>query len=516
MKKNILYIALLAITSIANATPDENKQYQRETQNKITIIESEIKEIKEAHEKNEYAAKESTYEILKKIEGITEKSKQDQSIHRAKEESEKEITNKSIEYIEKTVTLQNTRIDQTINTINLALTIISAFLVLTGFITFFSATKKAEEEAREAAELWFQQNTADLKERVTELTASAKSVFENYISLMDSLRTEAIEKLEKSMHAVLNGNTNLSQIDQEALEKAAQKAAQKPDNELTFTDWNSRAFNAIKNSDYSSAIEFWRKAKESFDATQKQIMSAEVNSAIAYRKIGEYGTAIILSEKIIKELDGDNSPEAIEQKALALMNISSCTLKTENIQKAKENLDLAEKALGQITDERAQDYLTSISLNLANTLQKTSPNEALELCKRGQERSQESTTQHGRNNLTGAINLEGYITLMEAKKIWENQEKSIQEIKKALEIFKTAHKLNPAEKIITGNIYYAEYLLGTSLQETVSRFKELLESGEESLFNGTIEDLESNPIPAVDLPLKLEINNLWQRRANKT
>lgn len=256
---------------------------------------------------------------------------------------------------------------------------ITLIALVAGFIVYFSMKGRASEEAREAADHWFRQNTRELSERIDVLRADAARL-QSQIDELQSKAQEARGKIESQAQEA-HGRINLltTEIDDhvkqfhegidkagdqilalrakdKAIDHSVQKASvelvqqasialkDKPENEFTSDDHYARGLNEYQEGRFESALlsfdEAIRKAQlESIpDEHHAKLMNAR---ALAVFGVGREEEGIAILEEIDRKYRHSRNPLVREQVARALNN-KGATYTERNESNGEKNNDAVE------------------------------------------------------------------------------------------------------------------------------------------------------------------------------
>ncbi|MDA8191758.1 MAG: tetratricopeptide repeat protein [Gammaproteobacteria bacterium] len=226
---------------------------------------------------------------------------------------------------------QNARIGDLSFYLNLFWFLFSIITIGVGAFGYFSikhrAVEAAESEAKKAARDWFEDEG---RKRANELLDQFKDELEKAKHYRAQIQTTA-EEMKQSRDQMIGELPQLSTknpsiqsvalkrpwrihfvklpiMDTKDSEKTdtlrneAEALKSVPENLYTFTDWNTRAFDAYRNGNAQLAVEYWLNAAKSPRATPSEIASATLDAALA---LGFSDATLSRSEslcdKIIKE-----------------------------------------------------------------------------------------------------------------------------------------------------------------------------------------------------------------------
>ncbi len=211
--------------------------------------------------------------------------------------------------------------------------ILITILVLgAGFITYFSAKSKAESEARDAAEKWFNQRSIQLNADIEQLrtkveTASAQ--IDSHQADIASRAATASASIDEASRTVLQASKVASpeSTDQTINEQAARvvRAASealktKAESSFTADDYYARGLDYFSNKNYQSALAAFEKAIElSFaDVPSQRVAQFYFAKGVSQGQLDKPLDAIATYDAIDQRFGNDTAPAVRGQVANGL------------------------------------------------------------------------------------------------------------------------------------------------------------------------------------------------------
>ena len=177
------------------------------------------------------------------------------------------------------------------NYIALTSVLVTLLVFGAGFITYFSATKKAKEEAREASKKWFDENAIVFKNQIETLKIEATTASEAINTHKSRVQSDAeaatvdiADNVKKARSAILNASTNrpkgesADSRDQEAAKiiRAASEALKaKPEDSFTADDFFARGLAEYAGENYKSAISAFENASQAAGRNTPAVQQAQ-------------------------------------------------------------------------------------------------------------------------------------------------------------------------------------------------------------------------------------------------
>ncbi len=222
--------------------------------------------------------------------------------------------------------------------------LITVIALVGGVMGYFSAARRASDEAKRASEHWFQQHENDLRGQIDALREQANSLqsqlrqkaevasgkidrVANEFDDRTKLRLQGIDEAGQKVLAMLDKHQDRQQpVDPSAI-AAVQQASialeAKPEIAFTSDDHYARGLNEYIAGRFDSALLSFDKALRS---VQTENISPDnhaklINArAVALDQLGRSGEAIAIYDEIDRCYGGDASPALRERVAKALVN----------------------------------------------------------------------------------------------------------------------------------------------------------------------------------------------------
>ena len=199
------------------------------------------------------------------------------------------------------------------NYISLTGVLVTLLVFGAGLITYFSATQKAKEEAQVASKIWFDENLAELKKRIAELQAEARSALEAIkhnsakVSLAADTANAAIADKLKTLDPPLVNTPTAS-----------------TENEFTDDDFYVRGLTDYANNHYQSALHAFKNAYlalncEALISKRAQYLLAQGKALV---ELGEPEQAVAIFDDIDRRFGNEIDPAVRETVAATLLRKS--------------------------------------------------------------------------------------------------------------------------------------------------------------------------------------------------
>lgn len=219
--------------------------------------------------------------------------------------------------------------DKRISDINYSIQFYSILITVLVFIativTYFSASTKAKDEARQSAEIWFKDNEKDLLNKLDKLTKLVEKQASDAIQSIkqDSHKVHEAKQIVMDMQKSFNkgdADNNISSHDANELKEIATDIKQKPESEYTFKDWNTLAFAAVSAGNFETSVDYWDKFLLANESNAINIATALFNKSVAFLHLKKPLDAINSFDEIIDRYKNSLNPEVQQQVAMALVN----------------------------------------------------------------------------------------------------------------------------------------------------------------------------------------------------
>ena len=273
---------------------------------------------------NEKPANNTEFQVFKaqtetKLESLKEIKQQDLVDIKKQVETQKETVNAFDKRIED--------IDYYINFYSILITLVALFVSLA---TFFSASSKAKNEARESAENWFKQNENNLlkdidalKERLKKYEVDAKNdiaqAIQNIQVGINENASQLVKDAQKGTSADFK-STVITANPSPELKAASEELKNKPESQYTFNDWNTLGFAAYAENNLAFAAEYWGKAAIATDASNGASANALFNKGITLDLLNKHEEAIACYDELIQRYGSSAELNLQLQVAKALVS----------------------------------------------------------------------------------------------------------------------------------------------------------------------------------------------------
>ncbi len=359
------------------------------------------------------------------------------------------------------------------------ITVLLAGLGLLGFITVTRKTK-AEAEAEQAAQAWFNEKAATLLKEIERLENRAQEVhlsMDATVKRVNDREVEVQQSMDRLQAIIGRGQDDKTQrsapssTDVSVLQQRDEELQQQPETSYSFDDWNARAHAAYAGGKLTDAIYFWERASQVKGAGAANVAQALYNKGVTQGQTGDNAGAIESCSEVIRRY-GD-APEAAlrERVAMALFN----------------------KGVGL---GRTADYAGAIeSYNEVIRRYGDAPEAAL------------------REQVAMACNELGWRHFVEAKKLWKIDrvaaEQHLQQARQQFDLGVT--KMVVPNGVILGNRAYTRFLQG-DIEGAEADFGAALTAksdGGKRLYEATLKDFEVHPTDE-DAGMGAMVERLWQ------
>jgi len=425
-------------------------------------------------------------ESKEQVDGVEQKVDFVKELTQIKMESLRESTQRDVglvlsklESLDKRIDAQNSKIDQGLNILGIALSVLGGVLAIFGVVGFFSVQAKAKKESARVAVEWFETNSsslrnniASLQERLDGLEAQAKESIEKNVLWVQASARDAMQHIQKQMEnpmgeaSVQNNVTIHSAL---ALAEVAQVAKSKPEQKYSFNDLNSLAFNYYNEDDKASAARYWERASAHIDASDEEIVDSLFNLGITYNQIGHPRKAISTYDAIIDRFSDSGSRHVRLNVARAMLNKG---IILNNLGEHERERDVYQTFLEWEINHKSDGLVEQLS-RVKNCI--------------------------------------GYLDLGDAKKNWSSRGQRDEKLHAAYRRFEEALVLDPKDAFVIGNIAYCDHLMGASEEKSREKLKLALALGGEHLYKATFKDFLLNPVPDLDESFEALLRSEWAK-----
>ena len=248
--------------------------------------------------------------------------------------------------------------------------LITLMVFIAGFVTYFSAARKAKEEALAESKKWFDENATELRIQIEKLKNDAEAAtnqMDTHAAKVRSDADKATEAIAKSTSDVLAASTSIlnstssgrgsesrTATDAEALktvEQASQALKNKPESEFTPEDFYARGLDNYANGNFQSALLAFENAYKSLgeDAPAEPSAAYLFAQGVALGKLGKPEEEIAVYDDIDQRFGQDTAPVVREQVARALSNKGFTLGKLDNPERAIAVYDNIDQRFGKDT-----------------------------------------------------------------------------------------------------------------------------------------------------------------------
>ena len=209
--------------------------------------------------------------------------------------------------------------------------LITLFVFGAGFVTYLSATTKAEQEARSASENWFEQNAIKLRAEIETLRVEATAQINTSVNQVVTSAGEASKTISAAQAAaVLNASKTLGAgefrkaADAEAMQavaEASQSLRSKPEADFTAADFFTRGLSYFSNQDFHAALAAFDSAIQLFAANTPLDLPAQYlfGKGATLSMLNKPHDAIAVYDEMDKRFWADTTPAVGELLTEALL-----------------------------------------------------------------------------------------------------------------------------------------------------------------------------------------------------
>ena len=402
-------------------------------------------------------------------------------------------------------------------------TLITVILFALSIFGYFSVVAKVKEQAQKATEDWVTENETKLRKEIEQLQEEAKKAISDVeksaavtiekIKLQGKYVTEEAQSFTDVLAQAQQSITSGEELDP-ATKTTLQESSSTTDNtpeDNTFDGWNRRAFAAWSNDQWQKAADSWQQAA---DASNRQKAQSLFNKGVSLRKLEKPEEEIKAYQQVIDMCAGSDELALKELVANALVNKG---LALGELKKPEEEIKACQQVIDMFagSDELAlKEPVAKALVNKGITLgELEKPEEAINAYQQVIDMFAGSDKLALKELVADAFNGWSFVELMRSKKLWLDQPDAS---KQALEnarskITKATKKPSTANGIHLGNLSYIQWLQKelTTSEKTMKQALGAKEHGGESLYKGTLEDIELYPIEP-DTGFKTMLERVWQ------
>jgi tetratricopeptide (TPR) repeat protein len=262
--------------------------------------------------------------------------------------------------------------------------LITVLVLGAGFITYFSAKNKAELEARDASEKWFNQRSIELQNEVEQLRTKvqiASAQIDVHQSDIASRAATASASIDEASRTVLQASKVAApgSIDQTINEQAAKvvRAASealktKPESSFTADDYYARGLDYYSSNNYQSALAAFEKAIELTNADVPSQRAAQYYFAkgVTQDKLDNSLDAIATYDAIDQRFGNDTEPAVRVQVVQGLLNKGVILSRLLNFMEAVNVYDVIDQRFGKDTASDMRELVVKGHFNKGVTLGK--------------------------------------------------------------------------------------------------------------------------------------------------
>ena len=369
------------------------------------------------------------------------------------------------------------------NYIALTSVLVTLLVFSAGSITYFSAVRKAKEEAQEASKKWFYENSAELKKQTAELQAEAhlasESIRANKVRVESDTNLFKISLQESNEMLFDLGKSGLgdkfaSNVNQKAVDKvnkASDALKTRPESEFTDDDFYVRGLANYANNDYQPALQAFKNAYLALNS--KVLVSKRAQYLLAQGKaqveLGEPEQAVAIFDDIDRRFGDEIEPGVRETVAATLLRKSI----------ALHFLGKFDKATAAF-DELDRRFSSDTTLGVRQVV-----------CK--------------------ALQIRSYVQVLFAKERWT--ERAIREANLAIAEKASCRALllcsNDARANLLGGLGYAQFLSGKLVDARIAT-QECIRLGGNKLLDVQLADTKLHRVEPQDSDYEKMLAEIWK------
>ncbi len=363
--------------------------------------------------------------------------------------------------------------------------VVSILVLGAGFITYFGATRKAKDEAREASEKWFNDNELGLRKQIADLKRQADEATSqighevNKVAAASTTAQADIQVTAAQATSVLNAsNADITgqaatTADPQAVKvvrDAKEALKTKPESEFTAEDFFAKGLAYFTELNYQSALEAFKAASAALSpsATNKQKAQYLFAQGVTLGALGKSDEAITVYDALDQRFGNDTAPAVREQVVKGLVN---------------KGVRLG--ALGKF-DEAITVY------------------DALD------QRFGNDTAPGVREQVVRTFNGKGFAQIMLAKQRWAEATLRSEYLAAAVTVLQRSllECAKDDRAMVSGNLGYAQFLSGQQEAAEAATLKCLQLGGQKSL-DAQLADAKLHRVEPEDIDYEILLNRLW-------
>ncbi len=214
---------------------------------------------------------------------------------------------------------------------------ITVFVFVAGLVTYFSATSKAEKEARAASKQWFDQNATELKVEIEKLRADAAGQVQANVDKVSAQAEATVSEMHREAEARRNLLSSIAKTDGSGgvADEANQQAAAivrntnetlktKPESTFTASDFFARGLSLLQDENFQSALTAFDQAIKLADSKTKadpeQVSQYLFAKGVTLGQLDKPLDAIAVYDELDRRFGADTTPAVREQVAKGLVS----------------------------------------------------------------------------------------------------------------------------------------------------------------------------------------------------
>lgn len=496
-----LFLCLALLSAIASAAPTSEGNQVKEVQQQVQGLDKDVAALKEASGSRLDA-------LDTRIDSIKENL-----IDRLGSQD------KRVEYLGAAAALQS-------NLIALLGLLITVIVFAASLAGYFTATKRAKEEAETAVQKWFHEKEAALESQMSGLQAQitgALQDIEKSKNEVDHHAARAVNEIDlKVAQQILSGVPGKDSASESppdpasvaVVRKVSQALQSIPEKEFTSEDHYARGLDELVANRFDSALLSFDKA---LDKALEESISPERYAglmfarAVTLKELDQRQEAVEVYDEIDRRFGRNASPVMREQVAGALVN-KGAALGQRGLH--KDAIIVSDQILqryGSDDSPAMREHISGALINKGISLgQLGRSEEAIAVYDEIEQRYGSDDNRVLRTRVSGALGGRAFLRILQAKQHWSVEEKRRELLALALEdLSRSKEQYSEANQaMILGNLGYALFL-SEQTDQAEEPTRECLRLGGEKSLEAQRGDAQLHRIEPQDIEYEKLLNRLW-------